>query len=601
MIACGTSRLLGDQRGEAVNPVGIPILIGVLLMCLDCVPILAAEIPAPGANVAVPVSLIVVDTVDDAISADGKCSLREAVLAANADAPVDACPAGIGDDTIILPAGRYNLRLIGASEDANLTGDLDLLSNITLVGAGADATIIDGGGNDRVLDIHAGARVVVSGVMITNGTTPDGKDDPEAGGGDAEPGGGIRNAGDLWLVLSHVTENRTGYGGSGAIWFAEPWGGAGGDGGGIYNRGALTLQSSEVAHNLAGGGGASLLVGPCIVLGRSGDGGGVWNDGTLISINSTITGNRAKSDSWGDDNGGGAWNSGTLVVTHSLISANVGTGISNHRILTITHSTISANVGYKGGGGIANRGHLTLSYSTLSANHAGDGISAPIYKCTSGPGSGGNGGAIINSGWLSVSNCTLSGNRAGDGGTDPWYPDEIAPGGSGGGIFNSGIIQLEYSTITANATGRSGSGYQGSDPGGDGGGIANQAGGQITAKGFLLADNTAARDGMDCLGILTSQGNNLIHDPDACALSGNLTDDIIGQDAQLELLADNGGGTWTHALRNDSPAIDRGNCLGLNGAPLTTDQRGEFRPQGRACDIGAYERKSSIYLPLIVK
>lgn len=584
-----------------MNPVGIHILIGALLMCLNCVPILAAETPAPGANVAAPVNLIVVDTVDDAISADGKCSLREAVSAANADAPVDACPSGIGDDAIILPAGRYSLRLTGAGEDANLTGDLDLLSNITLVGTGATTTIIDGNRNDRVLDVHAGARVVVSGVTITNGTTPDGKDDPVAGGGDAEPGGGVRNAGDLWLVMSDVTENRTGYGGSGAIWFAAPWGGAGGDGGGIYNLGTLTLQSSEVAHNLAGNGGPSLLVGPCIVLGRNGHGGGVWNDGTLISANSKITNNRTRPDTWGHSSGGGIWNSGDMVVTHSMISENVETGVSNHGILTITHSTISANVGQRGGGGIANRGHLALSNSTLSANHAGDGISAPVYKCTSGPGPGGDGGAIINSGWLSVSNCTLSGNRAGDGGTDPWYPDEIAPGGNGGGISNSGIVQLEYSTITANATGRSGSSYRGSDPGGDGGGIVNQAGGQITAKGLLLADNTAARDGMDCLGFLTSQGNNLIRDPNACTRTGNLTDDIIGQDARLTPLADNGGPTWTHALQNDSPAFDRADCRGLDDMPITSDQRGIRRPQGRACDIGAVERRPSIYLPLIVR
>ena len=36
-----------------------------------------------------------------------------------------------GDDTVILPAGRYLLSLAGASEDAGQTGDLDLNSNIT--------------------------------------------------------------------------------------------------------------------------------------------------------------------------------------------------------------------------------------------------------------------------------------------------------------------------------------------------------------------------------------------------------------------------------------------------------------------------------------
>ena len=147
-----------------------------LLLCLDCAPILAAETPAPGTGAAAPAGLIVVDTVDDQMSTDGKCSLREAISAANLDVPVDACPAGVGDDTIILPEGRYVLRLAGAGEDGNATGDLDLRSNVTLIGAGSGLTIIDGGGSDRVVDVHAGASLVVNGVTITNGATPNGKE-----------------------------------------------------------------------------------------------------------------------------------------------------------------------------------------------------------------------------------------------------------------------------------------------------------------------------------------------------------------------------------------------------------------------------------------
>ena len=42
---------------------------------------------------------IVVNTLDDELNSDGDCSLREAVAAANLNAPVDACPAGDGIDT----------------------------------------------------------------------------------------------------------------------------------------------------------------------------------------------------------------------------------------------------------------------------------------------------------------------------------------------------------------------------------------------------------------------------------------------------------------------------------------------------------------------
>jgi len=53
-------------------------------------------------------------------------------------------------------------------------------------------------------------------------------------------------------------------------------------------------------------------------------------------------------------------------------------------------------------------------------------------------------------------------------------------------------------------------------------------------------------------------------------------------------LQDNGGPTQTHALLQDSPAIDAGSCEAAE-SDIETDQRGVARPQGEACDIGAYE------------
>jgi CSLREA domain-containing protein len=551
----------------------ISVLAAALLLCLDCAPILAVPIPAPGTGAAAAPNLVTVDTVDDQMGSDGKCSLREAISAANLDAPVDACPTGVGDDIIILPEGHYVLRLAGAGEDDNATGDLDLRSNLTLIGAGSGLTIIDGGGIDRVLDVHADAHLVVNGVTITNGASPDGKLSYSGGGGDAESGGGVRNAGDLWLLGCQVTGNRAGSGG-----YGEGHGGEAGDGGGIYSQGNLTLQLSEVAQNAAGDGGRFHVSGtPCVGSTQGGEGGGIWNDGTLAGSSITIAANRAGSG-FGGGTGGGVWNSGTLTITHATISENL------------------AGVG-SGGGGISNAGHLSLSHSTLSANRAGDGNDAG--RCLY-PGSGGDGGAIYNSGWLSVSNGTLSGNRAGDGGDGLFFvPGEIGPGGSGGGISNAGIAQLEYSTVSVNASGHLGSGYGGADPGGDGGGIVNRGGGLITIKGSLLAGNTAARDGPDCQGSLASQGYNLIQDAGYCSLTGDLVGNIIGQAARLAPLADNGGTTWTHALLSSSPAIDRGDCRSLAGALITTDQRGWPRPMGAACDIGAYEKVPNWYLPFV--
>ena len=59
-------------------------------------------------------------------------------------------------------------------------------------------------------------------------------------------------------------------------------------------------------------------------------------------------------------------------------------------------------------------------------------------------------------------------------------------------------------------------------------------------------------------------------------------------DPLLGALADNGGPTQTHALLTGSPAIDAaGDCVA--DLSITTDQRGISRPQGTACDIGAFE------------
>src|ERR671921_618797 len=63
---------------------------------------------------------ISVTTTTDELNADGDCSLREAVRAANLDASVDACVAGTGADMITLPAGTYLLSVAGRDEDAAL-------------------------------------------------------------------------------------------------------------------------------------------------------------------------------------------------------------------------------------------------------------------------------------------------------------------------------------------------------------------------------------------------------------------------------------------------------------------------------------------------
>jgi hypothetical protein len=97
------------------------------------------------------------------------CSLREAVIASV------ALPT---DDRILLSAGTYELTRAGANEDDGLTGDLDVLGNLEILGPGATMTVIDANGLDRIFEIDdsaaAGDDVVrISGVTLTGGVTPD--------------------------------------------------------------------------------------------------------------------------------------------------------------------------------------------------------------------------------------------------------------------------------------------------------------------------------------------------------------------------------------------------------------------------------------------
>ena len=79
--------------------------------------------------------------------------------------------------------------------------------------------------------------------------------------------------------------------------------------------------------------------------------------------------------------------------------------------------------------------------------------------------------------------------------------------------------------------------------------------------------------------------------------SDNTTMNLIGisvapLDPRLTPFQNNGGPTFTHALMEDSPAINAGNttlAVDKQGNPLLTDQRGFTRLYGPSVDIGAYE------------
>lgn len=89
---------------------------------------------------------ITVTTTTDELNVDGDCSLREAVAAANYDVAIDACPAGNGGDIVDVPAGTYSIAAVTPGPGNAGSNPLLLLGSVTLRGAGAGATRLEGDG-----------------------------------------------------------------------------------------------------------------------------------------------------------------------------------------------------------------------------------------------------------------------------------------------------------------------------------------------------------------------------------------------------------------------------------------------------------------------
>ena len=190
-----------------------------------------------------------------------------------------------------------------------------------------------------------------------------------------------------------------------------------------------------------------------------------------------------------------------------------------------------------GGGGIENRGHLTLTNCAVFGNDGGT-------------------GSIGNAGTLLVVNSTVSGNQS-----------ENAE------IYNFGELTLISSTIF-----------------GDGDAVRNEVGASMSEPTATLTNSIVVGG---CSGVGVSSNDHNIESPgDSCGFTeeGDHAN-VDAEDLKLEPLADNGG-PKTHALLPGSVAIDQipaVDCVDADGEPLTTDQRGEPRPGGTMCDVGAFE------------
>ncbi len=265
--------------------------------------LLLAVAVVPGRAMPTAATVINVTTTADAVINNGNCSLREAIEAANNNVVVDACPAGspawLGTDLIKVPEGVYLITIPGKNENNNDTGDLDILEDVIIRGAGPEFTTIDGNQLDRVFHI-LNAEVEIAWLTIQNGAllqSPVGE----------KGGAGILNeTGTLTLRKCYILSNDTDKFGGGLANLATAKAydstfrnNTGSQGGAIYSDGGLDLETTTVFSNTAtvtGGGldsaGEATLTNVTLTTNNAPSGGGIFNDGNqLYILNSTIAWN----------------------------------------------------------------------------------------------------------------------------------------------------------------------------------------------------------------------------------------------------------------------------------------------------------------------
>lgn len=403
--------------------------------------------------------------------ANGTCTLREAVQAANSDQPVDACPAGSGEDTILLDTpGFYVLKdeLLVYSE-MTISGILDTAID-TLTEQPKRTTIMRAMGSaatHRLFGVGPKGKLTLNRIAVANGKSDFG-------------GGILVEEGELIAHDTVVAQNT-----------------ATASGGGIaVSNGKLTLTGCTIYKNnsLSSGGGIlamdsrvriskSRIVQNSVT--QSGGkqalfGAGINSSATPLYIEeSTIEGN--------------------TFVAASIPGHGAGLHLSNPSLqgalATVINSTIRNNAGATDGGGImAGFGaRLNVVRSALTGN-----------ACT------GKGGGIHlgDQAELTAANSTIAQNKA----------------GAGGGIHISPAtttLSLRNNTVAEN---------QDTDAFG-GGGLNAPPEKKIPGiiEGNVLVGNTAGGVTRDCKGFFASNGANLIGTrPAICTVSAQASDQFGG-------------------------------------------------------------------------
>ena len=256
----------------------------------------------------------------EAAEAEGLCTLRAAIMEANATAAADR---------IVLPAGTYHLTLPTAEGG----GRLIVSNSVHIQGAGKETTIISQAERGRVFHITNG-EVTINHVTIE--------------GGDAQLGGGI-TVDEATVEMADVTiRDNFGYTGGGGILVTE--------------EGEMRIYRAAVHDNSATGA----------------FGGGIWNQGTLWVYESTISNNQSNR-AGGIRNSGNMNLRNTTVSGNTATSPQAGVGgIQNIEFAVLNNVTVTGNTGvgnnagtFRGGGIQTTTGALTVMKNSIVAGNDG--------------------------------------------------------------------------------------------------------------------------------------------------------------------------------------------------------------------------------------
>ncbi len=534
------------RRGVA--PGGAAILLTTTLALLLSLLVAA---PASAAQLTVTANRIDSGDGDDTDPApDGcqpdDCSLREAVIDANASAGAD--------EILFAEAGTITLTLSGPEADA--TNDLDVEEELTITGH-ADGTEITSdltlGPDSRA--IESSAPLTLTGVVISDFAVQ----------GD---GGGIHISDELLTLTDSAVLDTQADGQGGAIYLASAavvldgssiqgaTAGLGGGGIGTDDVTSIEILGSTLSGNtaVANPGGAVSAV-------------GAQTDSPITVRESTLTGNHisAPPGGVGIDARGGAIHveRGTLTVERSLFLDN---GLPLPESVTASGGAIHAEPG----GDVPN---VAITDAVFTGNRVtGDGgalflgASSSDLQRTLVSESEATGGAVFiaaNTG-AQIVNSTFSGNAA--------------PGGPAAALYvqpQAGVA-IQYSTIAGNT---------------DAPVAVHATGADVSLASSIVANAPMA----NCDAPVTSLDFNVADDA-TCGLAG--ADDLQDTDPAIGPLAVSGSvqiasgtllQTRTHAPTPDSPAVDSADPATCGGNPYHVDQRGAARPDGAGCERGAHE------------